>query len=400
LGLALLLLLARLIITRQTLPAAPANPAILVLLVMILLSTQISVVPQNTYPAAGQTLLGVLLFFCAARLGQQPAQMRTLLVVLLLAGLSLASIAPLVVNWSLQSITVTPQVLSEANIFGRIWLRVMAIFTPLVTNLPEAFKNDPVNFNVMAGTILVLLAGCLGYLVYDWPSAGPWKKTGLAVSAIWMATALLFSLSRGALAALVVVIILLGGLRLHTSRRLLPLIFIVFIATTALALANTQRIIDFMSVKGSPNTSYEGRIEIWSRAVYLIQKFPLSGVGLGAFGEAADALAPFQLFKPGTVEHSHNLFLQVALDLGLPGLLAWLALVWIALRIAWKLYRGANPALGAALLCIHVALGVHGLWDAVTWSTRPSVLVWLIWGLTIAAWKVYLLPESPPTLAA
>ena len=50
------------------------------------------------------------------------------------------------------------------------------------------------------------------------------------------------------------------------------------------------------------------------------------------------------------------------------------------------LVAGAVLALGAAGLCSQLALGVHGLVDAVTWDTRPAVLVWVLWGLTAAAW--------------
>ena len=46
-------------------------------------------------------------------------------------------------------------------------------------------------------------------------------------------------------------------------------------------------------------------------------------------------------------------------------------------------------ALGAVFLASQVALMVHGLTDAVTWSmVRPGPIVWVVWGLAIATWIV------------
>jgi putative inorganic carbon (HCO3(-)) transporter len=43
------------------------------------------------------------------------------------------------------------------------------------------------------------------------------------------------------------------------------------------------------------------------------------------------------------------------------------------------------------LLCSQLALGVHGLFDAVTWGmVRPAPLIWAIWGLALAAGNFYL----------
>jgi hypothetical protein len=44
--------------------------------------------------------------------------------------------------------------------------------------------------------------------------------------------------------------------------------------------------------------------------------------------------------------------------------------------------------LGAGLLASQAALVVHGLTDAVTWGTRPAVVVWVMWGLAMAAMLV------------
>jgi putative inorganic carbon (HCO3(-)) transporter len=135
----------------------------------------------------------------------------------------------------------------------------------------------------------------------------------------------------------------------------------------------------------------------------MIQDFPFTGVGMGTFTAVADRLYPFFLYAPGTVEHAHNLFLQVAVDLGLPGLVAWLAiLLGLGYSAGWLVKISSGDAhvlpgrslamtgrwrlgLAAGLLAALVALVVHGLTDAVTWGmVRPAPLVWLLWGLIAA----------------
>ena len=44
--------------------------------------------------------------------------------------------------------------------------------------------------------------------------------------------------------------------------------------------------------------------------------------------------------------------------------------------------------IGAGLLGSQTALAVHGLTDAVTWGTRPALVVWVMWGLAIATWML------------
>jgi putative inorganic carbon (HCO3(-)) transporter len=134
------------------------------------------------------------------------------------------------------------------------------------------------------------------------------------------------------------------------------------------------------------------RLEIWSRALYMLQDFPFTGIGMGTFRQVANLLYPFFLAGPDAeIPHAHNIFLQVGVDLGLPGLVGWSALLIVICVSAWLVYRrgrrqgdAALAGLGAGLLASQIALVVHGLTDAATWGTRPALLVWAVWGLTMA----------------
>jgi putative inorganic carbon (HCO3(-)) transporter len=140
----------------------------------------------------------------------------------------------------------------------------------------------------------------------------------------------------------------------------------------------------------------EGRIDVWSRAIFMIQDFPYTGVGMGLYGDVADLMYPFYNYGQSIVTHAHNLFLQVAVDLGIPGVIAWLATFLIVVNLSLRVYYfgrrrnhgfGWAAGIGAGLFCSQLALIIHGLTDAVTWGiVRPAPIVWGVWGLAIATW--------------
>ena len=149
---------------------------------------------------------------------------------------------------------------------------------------------------------------------------------------------------------------------------------------------------------------WASRQEVWSRAIYMIQDFPYTGGGLGTFGKVVPVMYPYFLAGPdAAIPHAHNLFLQVAADLGLPGLVAFVGLFSGALMAAWKAYRayGARKEVGPqslalGLLVSLLIMGIHGLTDSVTWGpARPSIIPWCIMGLTMALYRVSESRSSP-----
>jgi hypothetical protein len=138
--------------------------------------------------------------------------------------------------------------------------------------------------------------------------------------------------------------------------------------------------------------SIAGRVEIWNRALYAIQDFPFTGCGLGTFRRVVHILYPLFLASPDfDIAHAHNIFLQTALDLGLPGLVAYLALLGIALATCWRCARRGGPLVRATALGLAaglVGLHVYGLADAVALGSKPGVAFWFALGLIAALPRV------------
>ncbi len=126
------------------------------------------------------------------------------------------------------------------------------------------------------------------------------------------------------------------------------------------------------------------RLDMWSRALVMIRDMPYTGIGLDSFPVIQSQFYPGVMI--GAEPHAHNLFLQVALDLGIPGLFAFL---WLLMGIgcaALNACRSCEAAESRALLLGAIGGTVSylssGFFDTL-WTSKPSVLLWLLLGLIV-----------------
>lgn len=109
-------------------------------------------------------------------------------------------------------------------------------------------------------------------------------------------------------------------------------------------------------------TEESGRLQIWSRGIGYMLDNPLLGVGANNFSVAEGTLSPLaqrQQFGVGVRWNAaHNTFVQIGAELGIPGLLIFVALlgtVFAALRGS-KRQRRRNPAFRGRALELRQAL--------------------------------------------
>ncbi len=110
------------------------------------------------------------------------------------------------------------------------------------------------------------------------------------------------------------------------------------------------------------------RFAIWSNTLALIAAHPWTGVGWGNFN-AAWTFTPFPDRPVAFFDHSHNLVLQLMVELGVPAALALLGgLAWVLWRArgALSLPGEAGLAARAALMMLAV-LGWHSLLEYPLW---------------------------------
>jgi len=124
-------------------------------------------------------------------------------------------------------------------------------------------------------------------------------------------------------------------------------------------------------------TSSEGRWQLWGRGVGYLEMRPVFGVGLGGFPSAEGMLSEGakEARAHGHGEkwsEPHNSFVQVGAELGVPGLLLFLALLWTAVRGL----RGMQDAgLAVALVGAVAAFAVGGFFLSLAYKEMLYVLV-------------------------
>lgn len=367
-ALALFLLVPRLLKAKERVRLDPAGVPIFVLMLMLPLSLWTTAFPAVTLVELLRLLGGVALYVAVVAWGVTRSRIIWLARGLAAGGLAGAILAFFSVKWFTN--------------------KLPFLTAGLYAHLPTAV-GDSIHPNVMAGGLALLLPPVLGVVLFG--RMGKKERIAGGVAAACMSVVIILTASRGAWLAVSAAMVLMGVLRWR--RGWLAVVLAAAVAGAGLVWVGPGRVAEM--VAASPTLGgLDGRIEVWQRAVWMIQDFPLTGVGMGAFGPVADALYPFFLFQPGSIPHAHNLYLQIAVDLGLPGLTAWLAIFIMMSGMAYQSYRagirmkdGWAAGLGAGLLCSQAVLGIHGCLDAVTWgAVRTAPLVWLLWACNTALW--------------
>lgn len=152
----------------------------------------------------------------------------------------------------------------------------------------------------------------------------------------------------------------------------------------------------------STQTSLTRRMDIWRLSLQMVGSKPIAGVGLGNYEAAFATYFPNPPLTQGRVAppHAHNLFLQLALDLGTPGLLAYLGLLALLLRgLFMQLYQSPSTprALAHTAAIQPVSVGVYsalvamlvvGCFDNALWGTKLTFVPWSLFALAFILGKV------------
>lgn len=130
-----------------------------------------------------------------------------------------------------------------------------------------------------------------------------------------------------------------------------------------------------------------GRFSIWRDTLALVVQHPWLGVGLGEFNFAW-TLTPFPLRNPNFFDHTHNLPLQLAVELGLPLALLILGLLLWALWQAFERTRRVAGPEGTALRACFVMvllMALHSQLEYPLWYAYFLLPTAFAWGLCLGA---------------
>lgn len=286
--------------------------------------------------------------------------------------------------------------IAVAALFGTQWTTKFPLIGPVLARLPKPLAgvfsgtDGGFNPNQVAGTILYVLPLFIALAVYGLLRRRverlTWLSTGLAAALMGMV--LLLTQSRGSLLGLgagLAVMLLVNwkwGRWLLLAGSLAVLIGLAVVPLDSLS-DNLESAANVEQVAGS--LTLEGRIEIWSRALYGIQDFSFTGMGLGTFRKIVHILYPLFTIAPDfDFAHAHNFFLQMALDFGIPGLIALLALYLAAGSVIVKLWGRGEVVWAVGLLGVLVGQSVYSMADAVAIGSKVNFLFWWLFALLFA----------------
>lgn len=280
-------------------------------------------------------------------------------------------------------------------------IQLLTEFNPFQDNLFPSFGSLTVHPNRVAGLICLYLPLLVSLTFMPPPGFRAWLWRVLLAGLTLLTTLMLvFTQSRsgwvGSVGGMFFLAVMWGLILPRSgSRRALRLAIAgwVLVGVLALAWIGPTRLQETWLNPPAETalgtlTTLNYRKELWPWAITAIQDFPFTGVGPGAFRNVALRLYPPDLvLLPGQdIGHAHNIFLQTALDVGLPGLVAYLALLFVAGAVSWRVarcepeFRSISLGLVAGLIAVHI----YGLTDALVLGSRLGVVFWFSPGLLAA----------------
>jgi putative inorganic carbon (HCO3(-)) transporter len=364
----------------------PLDGPLLLLAVMVPVAVWASPLPEVTLPKLTGLVLGLAAFRATVNAGRRRRGLQWATAFFLIAGLGMALLGLVSSTWAGKWPALNP---------------LLATIPRLIQGLPGA--EGGINPNELGGTLVLFLPVALGAC---WAQGGGprWVdragRLGALLAALLFGAMLLLTQSRSAWTGAAVGLAAMAWLRWRWARRILPglvgaLLLGVWVAGPAAAL---ETLLHWMVLAGATPianmVSLEARVEIWSRALHALHDLPFTGCGLGVYRHLVQTSYPLFLSAPGfDIAHAHNLFLQVALDVGLPGLIGYLGLVGSALWCCWRVVRspgregGPRQWLALGLMGSLVAFHVYGLTDSVALGAKPGVALWMTLALAAVVWQ-------------
>lgn len=273
---------------------------------------------------------------------------------------------------------------------GFLGLRFSDKFLPLAIYpyLPKldfsVFNPRGFTPNIVAGAIAPTVPLCW---ILGWTGSRGRRLLLFGVSLFIMGVIFLAQ-SRGAALGIAVALLILA---MNAKPKLLWLVLLVVGGTAlGLALTGSGNLVGELLFHDARGTA-AGRLELWTRALYIMQDFPFTGLGLGTFEKVAPLLYPLFLNDPSEpLPHAHNMYLQMGVDYGIGGLVAFIGLVVTALGVGLRTIvktRGtAQSLMTVGVVAAFAVLLTHGFLDAVVVSTKVNMVMWFLLALLTSLW--------------
>jgi hypothetical protein len=146
----------------------------------------------------------------------------------------------------------------------------------------------------------------------------------------------------------------------------------------------------YMSLERTKKTLSAEAMTDAARAISKSRRVVLIGLGSSAFEKVYPKYAHAGI---EAAEHSHNLFLQIAVMMGIFGLVAFLIVLLLFTQKNMEYFRdvkdsSASSGVAISAFCSAVAALCMGMFDYIWYNNRIFFLFWAVVGLSCAAVRI------------
>ncbi len=250
-----------------------------------------------------------------------------------------------------------------------------------------SFFNNP---NVLGEFLVMTIPLTLAVI---WGKQRKTHKTLFLFVLIMMAACMVFTWSRGAWLGVFFALALF--LVIMDRRWVLAGVLLLVIAPVLLTLSGNTAILQrLLSIGNTADTSTAYRVSIWRASIKIIRDFWVSGIGIGQ--EAYKSVYPvYALSGADFALHSHNLYLQVWVEMGIIGITSLFAVILMFVKQVFSKKVMINRktdtnakiviALGASLL----GFLLQGLTDYVWYNYKILMIFWIVVALGISGVNLF-----------
>ncbi len=361
-------------------PATPLNVSAGLIVGMAVVSLLITPEMTLTLPKAAGLFLGLAVLYAIVDVSRQPRGIALIVGGLIVLGLGV----------------------SVLGLLGTQWLQKIGPLASITAGLPRFISGLPgaaegFQPNEVAGTLLWIIPLALALSVMLLRKQSGRKRLGIiaSVAALWMLGVLALSQSRSSWFGLAVAVLIMFAFISRRMRWIMAALAVAVVLGVAvigpdrvgssLFGSAANAVASDSAQQGLGSLSWNFRVEVWHVAAEGVSDFPFTGMGLGTFRKIGRLLYPLAIPPSYDFAHAHNELLQAGLDLGIPGLVALLAVYFGTFGMLWRLWRNSSGpetrylALGLAG-CL-VAHAIYGFTDAVALGAKPGVIFWILLGL-------------------
>lgn len=252
------------------------------------------------------------------------------------------------------------------------------MFADIQTRVGSTFNNP----NILGEYLIMIIPLALAML---WYKKKPFYKLIFMGMLAIMGICMILTFSRGAWLGLLLAVV---GFFVVKDKRLLALLLI---GLLMLPFVLPESIINrFTSIGNLQDTSSSYRMSILMGSLRMAQDYWVSGIGLGT--QAFKAIYPKYSLAAAYAHHSHNIYLQILLEMGVAGALIFSLIIIVFIR-AMLAHQGKAKDRFLAAIMIAACTGMagyllQGVVENVWYNYRVLLTFWVVLAVGMCALRI------------